>query len=61
MNTNLENDIEINSNINNIENINNISNKDIKENIKENSFLIFMENYYGKINFFIIKYKKIFI
>ena len=49
MNTNLENDIEINSNINNIENINNISNKDIKENIKENSFLIFMENYYGKI------------
>ena len=49
MNTNLENDIEINSNINNIENINNISNKDIKENIKENPFLIFMENYYGKI------------
>ena len=49
MNTNLENDIEINSNINNIEDINNISNKDIKENIKENSFLIFMENYYGKI------------
>ena len=49
MNTNLENDIEINSNINGIENINNISNKDIKENIKENSFLIFMENYYGKI------------
>ena len=47
--SNLENDIEINSNINNIENINNISNKDIKENIKENSFLIFMENYYGKI------------
>ena len=49
MNSNLDNDQEINSNINNIENINNISNNDIKENIKENPFLIFMENYYGKI------------
>ena len=49
MNSNLDNDQEINSNVNNIENINNISNNDIKENIKENPFLIFMENYYGKI------------
>ena len=49
MNSNLDNDQEINSNVNNIENINNISNNDIKENIKENTFLIFMENYYGKI------------
>ena len=49
MNSNLDNDQEINSNVNNIENINNKSNNDIKENIKENPFLIFMENYYGKI------------
>ena len=49
MNSNLDNDQEIKSNVNNIENINNISNNDIKENIKENPFLIFMENYYGKI------------